>query len=229
MRVNAVIVAAGKGSRVGGGESKVLLPVAGQPLLLHALHRFRRSREVCKAVVVAPRADLERYEDLIRTAPLEPLETVVRPGGTRRQDSVRAGLDALDRDCEFVVVHDGARPFPAPDLIDRCARESCRNRSVTAAVPVRNTIKTVARGRVKQTLPRSELWEVQTPQAFPVGLLRDAHARAAAEGVTATDDAMLVERLGAPVRVVEGSAMNLKVTYPEDLLFAEVLAARGLA
>lgn len=229
MRINAVIVAAGKGSRVGGGESKVLLPVAGQPLLLHALHRFRRSKEVRKAVVVAPSADLERYEDLIRTAPLDPLETVVRPGGSRRQDSVRAGLDALDRDCEFVLVHDGARPFPAPDLIDRCARESCRNRSVTAAVPVRNTIKTVARGRVKQTLPRSELWEVQTPQAFPVGLLRDAYARAAAEGVTATDDAMLVERLGTPVRVVEGSTTNLKVTYPEDLLFAEVLAARGLA
>ena len=229
MRVNAVIVAAGRGTRVGGGESKVLLPVAGQPLLLHALHRFRRSREVRKAVVVAPRADLGRYEDLVRTAPLEPLETVVRPGGSRRQDSVRAGLDALDPDCEFVLVHDGARPFPAPDLIDRCARESCRNRSVTAAVPVRYTIKTVARGRVEQTLPRSELWEIQTPQAFPVGLLRDAYARAAAEGVTATDDAMLVERLGAPVRVVEGSATNLKVTYPEDLLFAEVLAARGLA
>lgn len=229
MRVNAVIVAAGRGTRVGGGESKVLLPVAGQPLLLHALHRFRRSREVRKAVVVAPRTDLERYEDLVRTAPLDPLETVVRPGGSRRQDSVRAGLDALDPDCEFVLVHDGARPFPAPDLIDRCARESCRNRSVTAAVPVRYTIKTVARGRVEQTLLRSELWEIQTPQAFPVGLLRDAYARAAAEGVTATDDAMLVERLGAPVRVVEGSATNLKVTYPEDLLFAEVLAARGLA
>lgn len=229
MRVNAIIVAAGKGTRVEGRESKVLLPVAGQPLLLHTLHRFRRSREVRKAVVVAPRADLERYEDLVRTASLETLETVVRPGGSRRQDSVRAGLDALDSDCEFVVVHDGARPFPAPDLIDRCVRESCRNRSVTAAVPVRDTIKTVVRGRVKETLPRSELWEIQTPQAFPAGLLRDAHARAAAEGVEATDDAMLVERLGAPVRVVEGSATNLKVTYPEDLLFAEVLAARGLA
>lgn len=229
MRVNAIIVAAGKGTRVGGRESKVLLPVAGQPLLLHTLHRFRRSREVRKAVVVVPRADLERYEDLVRKASLETLETVVRPGGSRRQDSVRAGLDALDSDCEFVVVHDGARPFPAPDLIDRCVRESCRNRSVTAAVPVRDTIKTVVRGRVKETLPRSELWEIQTPQAFPAGLLRDAHARAAAEGVEATDDAMLVERLGAPVRVVEGSATNLKVTYPEDLLFAEVLAARGPA
>ena len=152
----------------------------------------------------------------------------MRPGGARRQDSVRAGLDALDFDCGVVLVHDGARPFAAPDLIDRCAREARAGRSVTVAVPARNTIKTVLRGQVQETLPRQSLWEIQTPQAFPVHLLRDAYAEAEQEGVEATDDAMLVERLGVPVGIVEGSTTNLKVTYPEDLLYAEALVLNGV-
>ncbi len=141
---------------------------------------------------------------------------------------MRAGLEALDSDCEVVVVHDGARPFVPSDLIDRCVHESFRDRSVAVAVPARNTIKMVVRGRVKETLPRRQLWEIQTPQAFPVGIIRDAYALADRENLEATDDAMLVEQLGKPVWVVEGSTTNLKVTYPEDLFFAEVLVTRGL-
>ena len=229
MRVNAIIVAAGRGTRVGGGgTSKVLLPVAGRPLILHTLDRFRSATEVEKAVLVVSPEDVDAYENLLRTSQSPGLAVAVRPGGARRQDSVHAGLDALDADCEFVVVHDGARPFATADLIDRCVRESCLNRSVTAAVPARNTIKTVLQGQVRETLPRSRLWEIQTPQAFPVGILRDAYEQADREGVEATDDAMLVERLGVAVRVVEGSTTNLKVTYPEDLLFAEALVNGGL-
>ena len=97
------------------------------------------------------------------------------------------------------------------------------------AVPARNTIKAVLHGQVKETLPRSELWEIQTPQAFPVRMLRDAYTLAERDGVEATDDAMLVERMGVPVWVVEGSTVNLKVTYPEDILFAEALVNRGVA
>ncbi len=227
MRVNAIILAAGRGTRMGSDVSKVLLPVAGRSLILHTLERFGRSREVGRATLVVPPEALRRYETLLQGAPVSGLEVGVRPGGARRQDSVRAGLDALDPDCEFVIVHDGARPFAAPALIDRCARESRRNRSVTAAVPSRNTIKSVTDGQVTETLPSSRLWEIQTPQAFPVGLLRDAHALAHREGVEATDDAMLVERMGTPVRVVEGSTANIKVTYPEDILFAEALVAHG--
>ncbi len=228
MRVNAIVLAAGRGTRMKRQGSKMLLPVAGRPLILHTLDRFARSREVPRAVLVAPPEDVEAYETLLQGSPLTGLETGVRAGGERRQDSVRAGLEALDPDCEFVVIHDGARPFAAPDLIDRCVRESCRNRSVTAAVPARNTIKTVFDGRVNETLPRSHLWEIQTPQAFPVRTLRDACELAEREGVEATDDAMLVERMGVPVRVVEGSTANIKVTYPEDILFAEVLVTRGV-
>ena len=211
-----------------GQGSKVLLPVAGRPLILHTLDRFGRSREVHKVVVVVPPEDVRAYETLLRTSPPAGLETDVRPGGERRQDSVRAGLEALDLDCEFVVVHDGARPFAATDLIDRCVMESRRGRSVTAAVPARNTIKTVFDGQVRETLPRSHLWETQTPQAFPLQTLRDAYELVEREGVEATDDAMLVERMGIPVWVVEGSTANIKVTYPEDILFAEALVTRGV-
>lgn len=228
MRVNAIILAAGRGTRMGGRGSKVLLPVAGRPLILHTLERFGRSREVHRALLVAPSEEVQAHEALLRTRPVAGLETGVRPGGARRQDSVRAGLEALDPDCEYVVVHDGARPFASPDLIDRCVRESCGNRSVTAAVPARNTIKRVSGGQVRETLVRSELWEIQTPQVFPVQVLRDAYTLAEKDGVEATDDAMLVERMGAPVRVVEGSTVNLKVTYPEDILFAEALVSSGV-
>ena len=178
MRVNAIILAAGRGTRMGGRGSKVLLPVAGRPLILHTLDRFGSSREVGRAVLVVPPGDVRTYEALLKGSPPEGLEVGVRPGGARRQDSVRAGLEALDPDCEFVIVHDGARPFAAAELIDRCVWESRRDRSVTAAVPARNTIKTVFDGQVKETLPRSRLWEIQTPQAFPVRTLREAYALA---------------------------------------------------
>ncbi|MCY4485789.1 MAG: 2-C-methyl-D-erythritol 4-phosphate cytidylyltransferase [Deltaproteobacteria bacterium] len=228
MQVNAIILAAGRGTRVGSREPKVLLSVAGRPLILHTLERFRRSREVGKAVLVVPPDAVGDYEAMLAPVPESSLEITVRPGGARRQDSVRAGLDALDLDCAVVLVHDGARPFAAPDLIDRCAREARAGRSVTVAVPARNTIKTVERGQVRETLPRQSLWEIQTPQGFPLHLLRDAYAEAEQEGVEATDDAMLVERLGVPVEVVEGSSTNLKVTYPEDLLYAEALVLNGV-
>ena len=228
MRVNAIILAAGRGTRMGGHGSKVLLPVAGRALILHTLARFGSSREVGRAVLVVPPGEAHVFEALLKGSPVDGLEVRVRAGGARRQDSVRAGLEALDPDCELVVVHDGARPFAAADLIDLCVRESRRDRSVTAAVPARNTIKTVFDGRVTETLPRSRLWEIQTPQAFSARALRDAYALAEAEGVEATDDAMLVERMGAPVWVVEGSTVNLKVTYPEDVLFAEALVAAGV-
>ena len=228
MHVNAVIVAAGRGTRIGGEAPKVLLPVAGRPLILHTLERFGRAAEIGKAVLVVAAEELEACETLLRMSPPPGLAIAVHPGGDRRQDSVRAGLDALDPDCAVVVVHDGARPFAAPELIDRCVREARGDRSVTAAVPARNTIKTVRQGQVEETLPRNRLWETQTPQAFPVRTLRAAYEKAQRDGVDATDDAMLVERLGMPVWVVEGSTTNLKVTYPEDLPFAEALLAQGL-
>lgn len=228
MYLNAVIVAAGLGTRVGGNVSKVLALVAGRPLILHTLESFSRAEEVDKVVLVVPSEAVDEYEGLLRSSRPGGLTVIVRPGGLRRQDSVRAGLAALDADCEMVVIHDGARPFAGPELVDRCIRTSRLHGSVIAAVPARNTIKLVRDGQVKETLSRQQLWEVQTPQVFPVRVLREAHERADREGVEATDDAMLVERLGMPVWIVEGGMTNLKVTFPEDFLFAETLVAHGL-
>ena len=124
MRVNAIILAAGRGARMGDRGPKALLPVAGRPLILHTLERFGRSQEVHKATLVVPSEDVHEFETLLRASPPAGLEMGLRPGGGRRQDSVREGLETLDPDCEHVVVHDGARPFAAPGLIDRCVRES---------------------------------------------------------------------------------------------------------
>ena len=228
MHLNAVIVAAGRGTRVGAHASKILTPVAGQPLILRTLECFSRAEEVDKTILVVPNERVAEYESLLRLSRLSGLTVIVRPGGLRRQDSVRAGLEALDPDCEMVVIHDGARPFAGSELVDRCVRASKLHGSVIAAVPARNTIKLARDGQVKETLSRQHLWEVQTPQVFPVQVLREAHEKAELEGVEATDDAMLVERLDIPVWIVEGGVTNFKITFPEDFLFAEALVAHGL-
>jgi 2-C-methyl-D-erythritol 4-phosphate cytidylyltransferase len=134
----------------------------------------------------------------------------------------------LDTDCEVVVIHDGARPFVSPGLIDQCVEKAFTEGAVVVGMPVRDTIKVVAAGqRVRETPPRESLWEIQTPQVFRVELIREAYLRAAREGIEATDDAMLVERLGATVSVLEGERTNIKITFLEDFLFGEALLSDG--
>jgi 2-C-methyl-D-erythritol 4-phosphate cytidylyltransferase len=135
----------------------------------------------------------------------------------------------LDADCEIVIIHDGARPFVSPRLIDRCVEVAFKEGAVVVGVPVRDTIKVIsADRRVQETPPRESLWEIQTPQVFRIDIIREAYDRAAREGTEATDDAMLVERLGKSVALLEGHATNIKITLPEDLLFAEALLRAGL-
>ncbi|HEY1266063.1 MAG TPA: 2-C-methyl-D-erythritol 4-phosphate cytidylyltransferase, partial [Candidatus Binatia bacterium] len=140
------------------------------------------------------------------------------------QDSVARGLELLDADCEVVVVHDAVRPLVSPALIDRCIAAAEKDGAAVAGVPVADTIKIVSpERRIEATPPRESLWAIQTPQAFGLELLREAHRKATLESVEATDDAMLVERLGRKVVVVEGDRRNLKITTPEDLALAEAL------
>ncbi len=229
MRVNAVIVAAGEGKRMGGKIPKPFLPLGGRPLILHTLSRFVAS-QVGKVVLVAARSEISRCQELIRSDPnLSGLEFVFQSGGPRRQDSVSQGLGRLDTDCEVVVIHDGVRPFVSPRLIDRCVEEAFQKGAVVVGVPVRDTIKVVsADRRVRETPSRDSLWEIQTPQAFRTEIIREAFRHAARDGTEATDDAMLVERLGKSVVLLEGQRMNIKITVPEDLLFAEALLRQGL-
>lgn len=229
MRVNAVIVAAGEGKRMAAKVPKPFLSLAGRPLILHTLSRFAASR-VRKAVLVTAEADISRCRELIRQdLQLGSLEFVFQAGGLRRQDSVSHGLARLDPDCEVVVVHDGVRPFVSADLIDQCVEAAFREGAVVVGVPVCNTVKVVSSDRcVKETPPRESLWEIQTPQAFRTEVIRDAFKKAAADGAEATDDATLVERLGKRVAVLEGHRTNIKITVPEDLVFAEGLLRAGL-
>ncbi|MGH7769251.1 MAG: 2-C-methyl-D-erythritol 4-phosphate cytidylyltransferase [Candidatus Binatia bacterium] len=228
MRVNAVVVAAGEGKRMGGDLPKALIALAGRPLILHTLDRFARS-QVRKVILVAPGKQRQEFEQLIATErPFSRLECVLESGGPRRQDSVRRGLNRLDDDCEVVVIHDGARPLVTPAIIDRCVELALKEGAAVVGVPAKDTIKVVsASRRIESTPPRNSLWEIQTPQAFRVEIVREAHRRAEQDGIEATDDAMLVERLGKSVALLEGERSNLKVTTADDLLIAEALIGAG--
>ena len=216
MSVAVLVLAAGRGERLGADVPKAFVPLAGVPLLLRTLAAVARVREVDRVVPVVGAADRERLAAIAPAlAGIPKLAPPVR-GGAERQDSMQAGLASLAPDVDLVAVHDAARPF-------------VRAREVGAAllaVPVTDTIKRVRAGRVVGTPERSECWAAQTPQAFRAELLREALAKAIAADFRATDDVQLVERLGLPVAVVEGDPGNVKITRPEDLAAAEARLAR---
>jgi 2-C-methyl-D-erythritol 4-phosphate cytidylyltransferase len=218
MTAAAIILAAGRGTRMGPAADKVFADLAGRPVLAWTLLAFQRAAAIDR-IVVATRPDcLARVAEIAGAAGIaKPLAVVV--GGERRQDSVAAGLAALDAAVEVVSVHDAARPLVRPDEIDDGVRLARQHGAVVLGAPVVDTIKRVgADGRIVDTPARSELVAALTPQTFRVDLLRRAHA---ASGGDATDDAALVERLGAPVHVHPGSRRNLKITTPDDLIVAE--------
>ena len=229
MHVNAIIVAAGEGKRMGGPISKTFLPIAGRPLVLHTLDRFFSTRSVEKVVVVVAEKDIRRGQELIQSDPnLRHRPWLLQAGGASRQESVRHGLEKLGLDCEIVAIHDGARPFISAALIDRCVDEASRSGAAVIGVPVRDTIKVVSADHwVKATPARDTLWEIQTPQAFRKELIVEAHNWGRLQAIEATDDAMLVEQMGQPVFLLEGERTNIKITIPEDVLLAEALLREG--
>lgn len=229
MHVTAVIPAAGMGARMGGAVPKPFLLLGGMPLLARTLLRLARSQIIDAYVLVVPPGTEEICEKTVLAASAVPVGARIVPGGSVRQASVRAGLQALPAGTDLVVVHDGARPCVPAAVVRATVEAAARDGAAVAAVPATETVKEAgADGRVLRTLPRERLWIAQTPQAFARGLILEAHAAAAAEGFLGTDDAVLVERLGRPVTVVPGSAENIKVTHPADLeVAARLLAAQG--
>jgi 2-C-methyl-D-erythritol 4-phosphate cytidylyltransferase len=220
----AIIVAAGRGTRAGGGEPKQFRALAGVPLIIHTLRRFEACAAVDEIVLVAPVA-----EATARVAAygqeLGKLARIVE-GGATRTESVWRGLESLHaEEVDIVAVHDGARPFVTPEEIERTMRAAGESGAAVLCAPVVDTIKVCGEGRVAQTLPRENLRRALTPQCFRYELLRRAYERARAGGVEATDDSALVEMLGAPavVTLVEGDARNIKITRPEDFALAEIL------
>jgi 2-C-methyl-D-erythritol 4-phosphate cytidylyltransferase len=224
-RIAVVVPAGGAGSRM-GGVRKPLLELDGEPLLARCLRPFLERRDVLCVVVALPQELHDAPPPwLIR----DPRITTV-PGGAERSDSVRNALAAVPADADIVLVHDAARPLVSAVVIERCVAAAVDGRSAIAAMPVVDTIKEVDEGgRIVATPDRRRLWAAQTPQAFPALVLRDAHARAAAERVSATDDAALVARYGGTVIVVEGASENLKITTPADVALAQTLLRRAFS
>lgn len=220
--VAVLVPAAGAGVRLGPGAPKALRPLAGEPLLVHAVRRIAAAPSVRVIVVAAPMADVESVRELL--APVAPVTVV--PGGAERQASVAAALAAVPAGPEIVLVHDAARALTPPELVEAVAGAvRSGHDAVIPVLPVVDTIKEVDAGeRVLGTVDRSALRAVQTPQGFRRSVLAAAHAAA---GDPLTDDAGLAEKQGVPVVCVPGSELALKITRPFDLALAEHLLAAG--
>lgn len=214
--VAAIIAAAGAGTRMGGRTPKQFLRLTTSPLLVVTVGHFARHPAIGSIVVVVPPAYTDRVERLVRPLARRVPVTVV-PGGRERQDSVRCGLETIPEATEIVLVHDAVRPFVSAVLITAVIDAARREGAAICALPVHETVKRVVDGYVESTVDRSALRAVQTPQAFRAALLREAHDKARRDAFLGTDEAMLVERLGHPVRVVPGLEGNVKITTPGDL------------
>ncbi|MBW2666291.1 MAG: 2-C-methyl-D-erythritol 4-phosphate cytidylyltransferase [Deltaproteobacteria bacterium] len=225
MSVAALVLAAGRGERLGADRPKAFVQVAGRALLLHALEALAASQEIDQVIPVLGQNDRPAWGEL--ALQLDSISKLSDPiiGGAERQDSMAAGLAALAADVSHVAVHDAARPLVSPADVDRVVQAAKRAGAAILAVPVRDTIKRVRAGRIVETPPRSECFAAQTPQVFEVGILREALAKAALDGRIGTDEAEIVEALGIEVCVVEGDPGNIKVTDADDLLLAERLLA----
>ena len=223
-KICTLIPAAGEGSRLKSAVKKPYLALAQKPILTHTIQRFEQNTAVDAIFVIVHETDFE----LCRATVLAPyafqkVQSLVA-GGATRQQSVHNGIRALPADADFVIVHDGVRPFVTDETIFACLDAAAEWGAAVAAVPVKETIKIAnAEDFIVETPPRDRLWTVQTPQVFRKSLLEEAHQIAAAQQLTATDDAALVEQLGYPVKLVNGSYANVKITTAEDLRIANVL------
>lgn len=223
-KTGVIVVAAGKGSRMGTTESKQYLRLQDKPVLIHTLEVFERSALVDEIVIVTGAEDVSRCQEWSAQYHLHKVTNVVA-GGQDRQESVYNGLRQIQT--EWVMVHDGVRPFVTEQDIQNCLQSAQQNGASVLAVPVKDTIKQVDVNRhITGTPDRSTLWAIQTPQTFLHSQLVTAHHDAEANGFRGTDDAMLVERMGITVAVVEGSYTNIKLTTPDDLEYAAYLLER---
>jgi 2-C-methyl-D-erythritol 4-phosphate cytidylyltransferase len=224
MKVGAIIPAAGRGKRIGASVPKQFLEIQGKSLLHHTLKVFASCNLIDYVVLVMPRADVDDSgKDWLRKYAI--VRTVV-VGGEKRQDSVYNGLNALDDATDIVVIHDGVRPFTTPQMIIDTVEEAKRHGAAITAIPVSDTIKKVVDGFVKKTISREDLWRVQTPQAFQLGLLQQAFKKAKEDSFYGTDEGALIEYLGERVKVVPGSELNIKITRKEDLILGESFLSR---
>ncbi len=220
----AIVVAAGKGTRLGGARPKQFLELRGVPVIIHTLRQFERCQEIQRVITVLPAEDTAGFESLTKQFELKKSGRIVTGGATRAQ-SVGNGLNAID-DADIVAVHDGVRPFVTPEEIDHVVAAARENGAAVLTAAVADTIKRVQDGRIIETVSRAELRRALTPQAFRFAILKRAYEKLdelESSGPEITDDSLLVERLGVEVVTVEGSARNIKITNEEDLAFCEAI------
>ena len=220
----AIVVAAGKGTRLGGDRPKQFLQLGGIPIIIHALRQFERCKQINEIITVLPAEETAGFQSLTQKYELRKVARAVAGGETRAQ-SVQRGLNAIT-EAEIVAVHDGVRPFVTPGEIDQVVRAATASGAAIVVAPVADTIKEIEDGHVTRTLRRANLRRALTPQCFRYDLLKRAYdqlAQVEAEGIDVTDDSLLVERLGVEIVAVEGSARNIKITQAEDLALAEAI------
>ncbi|MCV9887366.1 2-C-methyl-D-erythritol 4-phosphate cytidylyltransferase [Metabacillus halosaccharovorans] len=225
MNYQVIIPAAGQGKRMKAGKNKQFIELNETPIIIHTLKVFEEHTQCSGIILVINEAEKADFQYLIEKFRIQKVLQFVL-GGTERQYSVYNGLKAV-KDDELVLVHDGARPFVTQKRIENLVEKAVDTGAAILAVPVKDTIKKVEEGIVSETVERSTLWSVQTPQAFQIKLLLEAHDKARSEGYLGTDDASLLERVGRPVSIVTGDYTNIKITTPEDLYIAEAILKRN--
>ena len=221
--VVALIAAAGLGQRMGLGMNKQFVAIGGRPILAMTVEKFDEHPYIDEIFLILKKGEEAQVTDILSKLSLKtPLRYVF--GGMERQDSIRNGLSELPSHCDIVLTHDGARPFISKELITKSIEGVLTTGASVLAVALKDTVKVSEDGRMVSFTPnRKTLFAAQTPQVFFKGLLLRAYAVADQEGYTGTDDCSLVEKIGGRVRLIEGSYENIKITTPEDLLFAENL------
>ena len=223
MAVFALIPAAGMGRRMNAGYNKQYIQLNGIPIVGRTVAVFEKLELVDHIYLVIPEDEIPFCrQEVVEAGGFRKVRAII-PGGSERQYSVLNGLRALEApaDEDIVIIHDGVRPFVTADMIQRSIASALVNDGALTAVPVKDTIKMVQEGVVRETPPRESLWQAQTPQTFRYGIIRRVYEQAAADGFLGTDDASLVERAGGAVAVVMGDYRNIKITTPEDLVLAE--------
>ncbi|MCG1012356.1 2-C-methyl-D-erythritol 4-phosphate cytidylyltransferase [Tepidanaerobacter sp. GT38] len=227
MHVSAVIAAGGKGRRMNSSISKQFLNIKGRPILYYTLKKFERIDKIKSIILVVGADDIDfTREEIVKRYKFKKIKIV--QGGKERQDSVYNGLRELSPQTDIVVIHDGVRPFVPVTIIEKSIAAAAKYKAVGVAVPVKDTIKVVDDNyTIKNTPDRKTLWAMQTPQSFTYDVIMRAYEKAMCDGFYGTDDTVLVERLGLTVKIIEGAYENIKITTPEDIIFAETFINLG--
>lgn len=217
MKTIAIIAAAGSGSRMKSGTSKQFIELNGIPVLIRTLFAFDKAEKIDGVIIVTRKTDIETVKDMVKAYGIKKVLTIA-VGGETRQDSVSNALKVTDS--EYVLIHDGARPFITPEQINSVASALSENDAAALGKPVTDTLKIVENGYISGTQERASLYGIQTPQGFKTDVIKDAHKAAKENGLSVTDDCALCEHMGIKIKIIEGSSSNIKITTPDDLPIA---------